>query len=164
MGRTFRRRGSHVFYILGVAFFFLSHLLLIFQGPPSTSLVSLDSRVYYFFSLKVAEPFRMTPPLTQSHSHVAFIDGTVDALAPRNPPKQTKELSTQGVAIVITVHGALDYLASCLESWNLHTTNSGVFLADDCETKEESKELETLASSYENVTVVVATTGIGSVG
>jgi GT2 family glycosyltransferase len=73
------------------------------------------------------------------------------------------ELGSHSVAIVITVHGALHYLASCLETWRLHTENSHVLLVDDCETTEESEELEKLSSSHKNVTVV-AKNGTGSIG
>ena len=67
------------------------------------------------------------------------------------------------MAIVITVHGALDYLASCLETWKFHTKHSYVLLVDDCETTEESEELGKISSSHKNITVV-AKNETGSIG
>jgi hypothetical protein len=74
-----------------------------------------------------------------------------------------KVLHTDNVAIVITVHGALDYVASCLESWEKYTKFSQVLLVDDCETTDETRELQKLACLHENVTFVPKT-GTGSAG
>lgn len=88
---------------------------------------------------------------------------TGKAETPRHSIEKNDVMASHCVAIVITVHGALDYLASCLETWRVYTENSHVLLADDCETTEESEKLEKLASSFNNVTVV-AKNGTGSVG
>ena len=88
---------------------------------------------------------------------------TGKAEAPREAIEKNDEMDSHCVAIVITVHGALDYLVSCLETWRVHTENSHVLLVDDCETTEESEKLEKLASSHNNVTVV-AKSGTESVG
>lgn len=77
--------------------------------------------------------------------------------------EKNDQMGSHCVAIVITVHGALDYLASCLETWRLHTKNSHVLLVDDCETTEESEELGKLSFSHRNVTVVPKN-GTGSIG
>ncbi len=67
------------------------------------------------------------------------------------------------IAIVIPVHGALDYLTQCLESWNTYTTNSFIYLVDDCDLVQERALLREIASTYDNVTVI-ENLGTASVG
>lgn len=66
-------------------------------------------------------------------------------------------------AIVITVHGALAYVESCLDSWGSHTSDSFVYLVDDCDLPEERAALRRIAAMYDNVTVT-STPGNSSVG
>ena len=169
MTRVFRRKPFYTFYVLGVGFFIISHVLVIFRGLSSVSLVSYVGILMNNVFFPRGRHFRDTtrsrtiPLLTQLHSYLPFLDDSVNETTPRNLSKQSETVEAHFVAIVIPVHGALHYLASCLNSWTVHTTNSYVFLADDCETKEDSKQLEKLATLYDNITII-ATIGNGSVG
>jgi hypothetical protein len=168
-----RRKGPHLLYFIGVAFFLVSHVVLISHSPYSSSSVSFDSckqvtKHVTYESQAEARPLSLFL-LFYYHKTLRPLklvkDATVDAKATNELRgyQTLKVLHTDNVAIVITVHGALDYVVSCLESWEKYTKFSQVLLVDDCETTDETRELEDLACSYENVTVIPKI-GTGSAG
>jgi GT2 family glycosyltransferase len=62
------------------------------------------------------------------------------------------DLQGRSVAIVITVHGAIDYLRLCLDSIHRHSTGVHVYLCDDSPLSSDREKVLYISRIYSNTT------------
>jgi hypothetical protein len=62
------------------------------------------------------------------------------------------DLQGRSVAIVITVHGAIDYLRMCLDSIHRHSIGTHIYLSDDSPLAADREKVFYLSKIYRNTT------------
>lgn len=79
--------------------------------------------------------------LTKSSSTRSSVTSKFTPAMVRQFPGTGERIAAPKTAIVITVHGALDYLAMCLDSIAQHSTGVHLFIADDSANETESAQV-----------------------